>query len=118
MNKYFTKEEFACKCCGLVKIDEQLVALAYVARVAIAKPLVITSAYRCPKHNKNVGGAEYSLHVAGQAIDISIATLSNQERLTLLNIAIACGGTGVGINFEKKFIHLSISPKKEGLFKY
>ena len=41
-------------------------------RVAIGKPIKISSGYRCEKLNKAVGGVYNSQHLKGQAADIDI----------------------------------------------
>lgn len=35
-------------------------------------PVVVNSGYRCPTHNKNVGGAKKSQHLLGTAADIVV----------------------------------------------
>ena len=71
-----------CKVCRLQQaasrlpngIEENIVALIDVvldpAREALGKPVVVNSGFRCPLHNKAVGGACNSQHVKGEAADI------------------------------------------------
>ena len=42
------------------------------ARDVAGVPFIITSAYRCEQHNKNVGGKPNSAHLRGYAVDIKI----------------------------------------------
>lgn len=58
---------------------QQMVNLVYLAayvleplRVAMGKPIKISSGYRCEKLNKEVGGVYNSQHLKGQAADIDI----------------------------------------------
>ena len=37
--------------------------------------IYITSGHRCEKHNKEVGGAENSLHIEGKALDFVLAVM-------------------------------------------
>ena len=41
-------------------------------RQAAARPLVITSGYRCPQLNEAVGGVPTSAHLSGRAADIRV----------------------------------------------
>jgi Uncharacterized protein conserved in bacteria len=66
----FNLREFQCPCCGAVKIDPELVRRLQVARDRIGKPIIVTSGYRCPDHNRRVGGASNSQHLHGRAADI------------------------------------------------
>ena len=53
---YFKDYEFACRCCGGLKIEQELVKALDQLRGDFGKPIIITSGYRCERHNANVGG--------------------------------------------------------------
>jgi uncharacterized protein YcbK (DUF882 family) len=59
-------------------------------RAITGDPLAIVSGYRCPAHNKAVGGAIASQHLLGTAADIA------RGRCTL-DQAVAAGARGTGI---------------------
>lgn len=69
--KYFKYEEFRCPCCGENDISLELIARLDAARGIAGIPFIITSSYRCEKHNKEVGGVEKSSHLKGLAADIA-----------------------------------------------
>lgn len=46
--------------------------------------LVITSAYRCPRLNEQVGGAKNSQHLRGEATDIQVPGVSNRNLIDLI----------------------------------
>ena len=41
-------------------------------RERFGKPIVVNSGYRCPTHNREVGGVGTSQHLRGEAADISV----------------------------------------------
>lgn len=71
LSKNFSIEEFECKCgCGFNDVDPRLIETLQTIRDAFKRPLFISSACRCPAHNKAVGGVKNSQHVLGKAADI------------------------------------------------
>ncbi len=46
-------------------------------RIALGKPIQISSGYRCKRLNKAVGGVPTSQHVLGQAVDLQGVEMSN-----------------------------------------
>ena len=77
--RYYEMKEFACKCCGQLKpsAEQNLQALVdHVldpARERLGMPITVNSGYRCPAHNKAVGGVKNSQHLKGEAADITCA---------------------------------------------
>ena len=76
--KYFTPEEFACRCGGKycngypVEIQKKLVQTADRVRAHFGAPATVSSGIRCEKHNANVGGVSNSRHKYGKAMDFCI----------------------------------------------
>lgn len=111
----FRVSEFACRgsgCCQIVKIDEQLVDYLQQIRDHFGK-VIITSAYRCEKHNKNVGGATGSRHVRGQAADFVVPGVAPAE---VAKFAESIGVKGIGL-YEKAdcgsdFVHIDTRTAK------
>ena len=108
MFDYFKIEEFACSCCGKNKIDTQFVKKLDDARRLAKIPFIITSGYRCEKHNKEVGGKADSAHLKGVAADISCQT--STSRYLIVNALIRAGFNRIGI--AKDFIHCDIDKDK------
>jgi hypothetical protein len=71
---HFVPEEFACKCCGLMVVDFNLLQMVEDVRTELGVPFVITSGTRCENHNAEVGGARASAHLpkggVSHAVDI------------------------------------------------
>lgn len=70
LSTHFRRSEFACKHCGVAVVDPILVCCLEELRSIVGRPLRIVSGYRCPVHNRAVGGAPRSYHLLGQAVDI------------------------------------------------
>ena len=72
----FHLKEFECHCnyadCTEVPVNEDHIARLQTLRNTLGKSIKITSGYRCPKHNKDVGGVAKSQHVLGNATDIQV----------------------------------------------
>jgi len=84
LTKNFNKSEFECKCGCEMPEDvlfeiQKLAAQLQTIRDFIKKPVKLTNAYRCPKHNKAVGGVSNSQHILGKAADIQINNLDPAE---------------------------------------
>lgn len=82
LSPHFSSREFACHHCGQVKVAPTLVARLELLRAEVGRPLRIVSGYRCPVHNRAVGGAKLSKHVLGEAADIpsGYATIAQAEK--------------------------------------
>ena len=106
--RFFKPSDFACPCCGQVKIDWGLVRCLDSICEWIKEPIRITSGYRCPKHNEEVGGVPDSAHTKGLAVDIHIP--DNKFRYEVIDYATLFGIPRIGIG--KNFIHLDIDETK------
>lgn len=73
LSKHFNRSEFNCSCgCRPIAVDKELVEVLEFIRESMNSPVTINSAYRCPEHNKRVGGASNSMHLTGKAADIVV----------------------------------------------
>lgn len=111
----FKVNEFSCHgsgCCSVTKIDEKLVQYVQAIRDHFGVPVTITSAYRCKKHNKKVGGTSSSNHVKGMAADIQVKGITPAE---VAKYAESIGILGIGL-YETKtdgyFVHIDTRTKK------
>lgn len=106
--KYFKLDEFKCKCCGKVIISDNLLLLLDRARDIAGIPFIITSGYRCKKHNAEIGGVPNSAHVKGLACDIKAIT--SKERYRIVKALLQVGFNRIGI--ASNFIHADIDTTK------
>ena len=105
MSKFFQLSEFQCPCCGENKTSQALIDKLDEIREAYGKPMVVTSGYRCKKHNAEVGGVWPSDHTDGEAADI--ACTRDGDRFRLIKIGLDKGLKRIGVH--RAFVHLSIS---------
>jgi len=98
----FSVPEFECSC---GKCPDTLINLDHVAKLQklrddLNASIHINSAYRCPEHNKAVGGETHSQHMIGNATDIVIADM------TPLEVQDACESRFDGLGRYDNFTHV------------
>lgn len=111
----FKSTEFDCHgkgCCSTTEVDPKLVEFLQVIRDRFGKSVHVSSGYRCPVHNKNVGGATGSRHGKGQAADIYIDGVKPKE---IAQYAENMGIKGIGLYETSKdgfFVHVDTRTSK------
>jgi len=72
------------------------------------------SAYRCPVHNKAVGGVSNSAHVKGMAADINCPGLGIDELAKFAEQVPQFKDGGIGRYYSQHFVHVDVltTPKK------
>ncbi|WP_020413141.1 D-Ala-D-Ala carboxypeptidase family metallohydrolase [Microbulbifer variabilis] len=104
-NDYFTGLELACQCCGKYHFEDETLRRLIRVRERLGKPMIISSGYRCPAHNKRINAT--MTHATGQAVDVSVAASGAHK---LMKIALEEGFTGIGVKqkgpIKRRFIHL------------
>jgi len=110
----FNKSEFECKCgCEMpddvfLQIQKLANQLQYI-RDFIELSINITNAYRCPSHNKEVGGVSNSQHILGKAADLQVND-SNPEAIYKVIDMLAEYGHVLqgGLGLYDTFVHYDI----------
>ena len=111
----FTVDEFACHgsdCCSTIEIDEQLVKYVQKIRDHFKAPVTINSGYRCPLHNKRIGGAKNSYHARGMATDIVVKCVAPKD---VAKYAESIGIKGIGLyetTSDGYFVHIDTRTTK------
>jgi hypothetical protein len=107
----FSLREFHCGCqngdCYSTLLHPRLLDTLQTLRDVLARPVVITSGYRCRSHNDRTGGRPRSFHLRGMAADIACSGLARIEEL--LEAARRIPGVGgLGSYPGKGYVHLDI----------
>ena len=105
VSPHFRLTEFQCRCCGCVKLHPELLVKLEKLRDAWGSPLILTSGFRCDKHNRKVNGAEASLHLMGQAADVVVLDENQRE---FSGAAEKAGFDQIVTYGKRNFVHLGI----------
>lgn len=109
--RYFSADEFSCKCgCGLGfnDMDQDLMIRLDEARGFAGVPFSLSSAMRCQRHNKAVGGSATSSHMSGFAVDIE--AVDDQHRFSIIDALLKAGFNRIGVS--ESFVHVDSDPNK------
>ena len=91
-----------------IRFSPKLVStLEDIRQRAGGRQLHITSGYRPPAYNRNVGGASNSTHIDGLAADITSDDLSTDDLYDICDRVIGDRG-GVGYYPDLRFVHVDI----------
>lgn len=105
LTEHFTETELACRCCGRLLVNSDLVNRLEALRQLIGRPVLVNSGFRCPEHNRAVGGAKNSYHLRSMAADIRSPGLSVSQ---LVSLAEQVGFTGIGTYQTLGFVHVDV----------
>ena len=108
--KNFKRSEFACPCCGENGTKDELIEALQELRDYLGYPIIVTSGYRCKKHNTKVGGVSNSQHMTGIAADIHVAEISTVELARAANEIPAFRDGGIGT--YSTWVHVDIRKKR------
>lgn len=103
----FKAEEFKCQHCGSDGIRAELLAKLQAMRSEYAKPMKITSGYRCPQHPVEAKKAIPGAHSLGLAADIAV---QGADAHRVLELAFKHGFNGIGVQQKGtgRFIHVDV----------
>lgn len=97
--EHFHRDEFD----DFEKMDEEVLIDLDLAREKAGIPFVITSDYRTPKYNREIGGVEDSAHTKGLAVDIAAHEWDRETRNLVIVALVDCGFRRIGE--AESFIH-------------
>lgn len=113
LSPHFSTREMSCKCshdsCVEQRISEKLIDKLELVRGDIKEPLVITSAYRCSKHQEDIRNsgtstvvAKKSTHELGDAVDCRPKSGMNP------GFELTCSSEFTSIGRADTFLHLDL----------
>lgn len=114
-SKYFKTDELVCKCCGQLPdggINKVLLDKLDELREACGEPLSLSCCYRCPSHNREVGGVSNSQHTIygdrqwGNAADVLCPDDMSVDELA--DRAVGVGFDGIGRYYNSGFVHVDV----------
>ena len=109
--KYFTREEFRCKCGGKycngfpAEPQEGMVRAVDNVREHFGRAFTPNSGVRCPTHNANVGGVSNSRHLYGKAVDFHVPGKTAAQVLAYL---ATLPGLGYCYDIDGTSVHMDI----------
>lgn len=109
LSKHFHSTEFDCHgngCCSETKVNEKLIEILEQIREHFDAPITVTSAYRCPTHNRRIGGVTGSRHSKADAADIVVKGVAPR---IVAQYAESIGVKGIGLYESSKdgyFVHV------------
>ncbi len=109
--RYFTREEFRCKCGGKycngfpAEPQEGMVRAIDNVRAHFGKAFTPNSGVRCPSHNANVGGVSNSRHLYGKAVDFCVPGKTAAQVLAYI---AALPGMGYSYAIDDTNVHMDI----------
>ena len=110
--KYFTREEFRCKCGGKycngfpAEPQEGMVRAIDQVRKHFGKAFTPNSGVRCPTHNANVGGVSNSRHLYGKAVDFHVP---GKTAAQVLDYLATLPGLGYCYAIDANNVHMDIA---------
>lgn len=93
----------------MILLDSDLVNILQNIRDHFGSPMILSSAYRSPEHNANVGGEWNSRHTKGEAADIWI---DGVDPLDVAKYAESIGVMGIGWYPNDGFTHIDTRENK------
>jgi zinc D-Ala-D-Ala carboxypeptidase len=110
--KNFPQHEMRCKETGELAMLPSFMDRLQRLRDDFAKPMVISSGYRSPKHSIEIAKSQPGTHAMGCAVDVQI---SGADVTRLIALANKHGFTGIGVRqhgeYKKRIVHLDDAPE-------
>jgi len=108
------KEQFAPSEKVIECLKDLCVNILQPLRLAIGKPITVSSGYRCVRLNKAIGGAANSQHVVGQAADIEVEGVTNEEIISAIKLIDL--PVDQCIEEFNQWVHISYGPRNRKQF--
>ncbi len=87
-------------------VDAQIADHVQRIRSGLGRPVILSSAFRAPEHNSVVGGASYSRHLYGDAVDIDVD--QSRSDANTIGQEVFNEAMDVGVDFVLPLIDTSV----------
>lgn len=104
ISDHFSKNDFACKETGKLRISLGLVGALEELRGVTQKRITIVKGYECPEVAESKGQLKRNFHTQGLAADIQIANMSIQEVFKAAEALESI--SGIGLNIKDDYVHI------------
>ena len=108
----FSPHELACKHCGAEGITPEIMEILQGIRTSMAKPVFVSSGYRCVKHPVEQEKDKPGEHTLGMAIDIICYGV---RALEIIRLAQSMNVRRIGVhqkgNPNGRFVHIGIADR-------
>ena len=118
LSSHFNVQEFKCKCGGThdILISSELIdKLEQLYTALNCSKIIVTSGYRCPTHDKNVGGTSTGQHTKGTAADICCY---GQDGKPISSKLVCCKAQDIGFtgiaNITSDYIYTHVDVRNTG----
>ncbi len=110
ISRHFTRSEFACNCgCNQQAVDAELLGVLERLRTHVNSPITLTSANRCQKWNRQEGGARFSKHLYGIAVDMQVQGYTPEDIYEILDTWYP---NTYGLKAYKTWVHFDVRTRK------
>lgn len=90
--------------------NPRLVSLLTTIQNHYKRPVIITSGYRSPAHNRKVHGAKHSLHMSCSAADIKVSGVHKSELARFVRALPNRGGVGT---YHNQIVHVDVGSRRD-----
>lgn len=118
LSPHFNVQEFRCKCGGThdILISSELIdKLEQLYTALNCSKIIVTSGYRCPTHDKNVGGTSTGQHTKGTAADICCY---GQDGKPISSKLVCCKAQDIGFtgiaNIDSSYQYTHVDVRTSG----
>ncbi len=118
LSAHYNVQEFRCKCGGThdILISSELIDKLEQLHAAFhCSKIIVTSGYRCPTHDKNVGGTGAGQHTKGTAADICCYA---QDGSIISSKLVCCAAQDIGFtgiaNIDSSYQYTHVDVRTSG----
>lgn len=109
LTAHFSRKEMECPHCGVCLMRQEFMNRLEDLRMHWMQPINVISGYRCPDHNRSIGGKKASQHLKGNASDLE---LPSDEKKALEFIELCKVHFNAVERITKSSVHVDLGPRR------